>query len=60
MAPVRHHDLDDPACRQQASEGMAGRTRQPGAMADLDCVCWFMGIAPDERCPVDCVRKKSS
>ena len=52
-------DLDDTNGRQQTSEGLADRTRQSTPLADLDCVCWFMGLAPDEHCPVDCLRKKS-
>lgn len=58
MAPVSNHDLDDANGRQQTSEGMADRTRQSVSLAHLDCMCWFMGLAPDECCPVDCLRKK--
>lgn len=58
MASIRDHNLDDAYGRQQTPEGMADRSRQSVPLADLDCVCWFMGLAPDECCPVDCVRKK--
>lgn len=60
MAVVGNHNLDDAHGGKQTSESMAGRARQSIAVADLDCVCWFVGLAPDEHCPVDCVRKKPS
>jgi hypothetical protein len=43
-----HHHLDDASGRKQASEGMASRFGQSGAMACLDCVIGDMGDAPYE------------
>ena len=60
MAPFSNHDLDDTAGRQQASESLVDWLGKPIPVVDMDCVCWFMGIAPDEFCPVDCLRKKPS
>ncbi len=53
-------NLHDGAGREQAPEGVGGRTDEPVAMASMDCGECGMGSAADELGSMGCVWKKPS
>lgn len=60
VASERGDHLHDCAGGKQAPESVGIRAAESGALAALDCGERGMGAAPDESCPVGCVRQKPS